>query len=160
MERERYMRSELISLLSGGNAHDSWKTKLASWPEARINLPLPGGKTPNALPLTPWAILEHMRICQLDILEFIRDPEYASPDYPYGYWPAAGEPADRTDWEESLRLFGADFQALIELAENPGSDLFAPLPHAPDYTLFRELLLAADHNSYHLGQLGLFEDLG
>ena len=100
-----------------------------------------------------------MRICQLDILEFIRNPEYDSPDYPYAYWPVAGNPADKTEWEESLRLFGADFQALLALAGNPQSDLFAPLPHAPDYTLFRELLLVADHNSYHLGQLGLFEDL-
>ena len=53
MEREKNMRSELISLLSGGNAHDSWKTKLESWPEGRINLPLPGGKTPNALTVEP-----------------------------------------------------------------------------------------------------------
>ena len=159
MEQEKYIRGELINLISGGNAHDSWKAKLAAWPEKRINLPLPGAKTPNGLPFSPWAVLEHMRICQLDILEFIRDPEYTSPAYPHGYWPVSGNPADPTQWAESLRLFEADFQALIGLAGDQNVDLFAPLPHAPTYTLFRELLLVADHNSYHLGQLGLFEEL-
>ena len=33
------------------------------------------------------------------------------------------------------------------------ADLFAELPWAPGYTPLRELLLAADHNGYHLGQV-------
>ena len=27
------------------------------------------------------------------------------------------------------------------------------IPHAKNYTIFREILLIADHNAYHLGQL-------
>jgi len=36
-------------------------------------------------------------------------------------------------------------------------NLFAKLPHAPQYTLFREILVLASHNSYHLGQLMLMK---
>jgi hypothetical protein len=35
------------------------------------------------------------------------------------------------------------------------TDLFAPLPHAPGYTIFREIVLAADHNAYHIGELAI-----
>jgi hypothetical protein len=34
-----------------------------------------------------------------------------------------------------------------------GTRFFAPLAHAPEYTLLREVLLAADHNAYHVGEL-------
>ena len=32
-------------------------------------------------------------------------------------------------------------------------DLFARIPHGTGQTYLRELLLAADHTSYHLGQM-------
>ncbi|WP_239027873.1 hypothetical protein [Geomonas subterranea] len=31
----------------------------------------------------------------------------------------------------------------------------APLPHAPEYSIFREVLLAADHNAYHIGEVAI-----
>ncbi len=33
---------------------------------------------------------------------------------------------------------------------DPATDLFAPLPLGPKYTVLREALLVADHNAYHL----------
>jgi uncharacterized damage-inducible protein DinB len=42
---------------------------------------------------------------------------------------------------------------MADLVSDPDRDLLAPLPHAEGYTLLREALLVADHNSYHLGQL-------
>ena len=32
-------------------------------------------------------------------------------------------------------------------------DLFATIPHGTGQTYLRELLLVADHNAYHVGQL-------
>jgi len=42
-----------------------------------------------------------------------------------------------------------------KLVTDPSRDLFAPLPHGTGQTLLREVLLVADHNAYHLGQLVL-----
>jgi hypothetical protein len=41
---------------------------------------------------------------------------------------------------------------LQELVSNPKTDFFGPIPHAKEYTVFREILLAADHNAFHLGE--------
>ena len=42
-----------------------------------------------------------------------------------------------------------------KLVSDSSHDLFQPLPHGTGQTLLREVLLAADHNAYHLGQLVL-----
>jgi hypothetical protein len=50
-------------------------------------------------------------------------------------------------------------KALREMVEDPAVDLFAPIPHALRYTLFREILLAADHNAYHIGEIALMRQV-
>jgi hypothetical protein len=49
-------------------------------------------------------------------------------------------------------------QRLIELVRDPDTDLYAPLPHGDKYTVLREMLVAADHNAYHLGEFGLLRE--
>jgi hypothetical protein len=100
-----------------------------------------------------------MRVVQWDILEFIRNPEHVSPDYPDGYWPAPDEKATRGKWKKTVESFRADLQAIEDIAVDAERDLLSPLPHAKDYILVREILLVADHNAYHLGQMGLFRDV-
>jgi uncharacterized damage-inducible protein DinB len=39
--------------------------------------------------------------------------------------------------------------------EDPGLDLTAEIPHGEGRTYLRQVLLVADHNSYHLGQIVL-----
>jgi hypothetical protein len=111
------------------------------------------GKRPRGAPYTPWQQLEHLRICQWDILEYIRNPDHVSPEWPEGYWPAPSPPG-RTAWARSVRGFDADRRALVEMARDPGTDLLARVPADPDGpTVLHELLLVVDHNAYHLGQL-------
>jgi hypothetical protein len=50
---------------------------------------------------------------------------------------------------------GEHMAALRELLMDTKRDLLAPLPHGSGQTLLREVLLAGDHNAYHLGQLVL-----
>jgi hypothetical protein len=45
--------------------------------------------------------------------------------------------------------------ALQNMAQDPAIALFEPIAHAPGYTVYRELLLVADHNAYHTGELAL-----
>lgn len=94
-----------------------------------------------------------MRIAQWDILEFSRNPQHVSPEFPHGYWPPGDAPPDGKAWEKSLAAFRADLRAMQDLVANPAVDLFAPIPHADGQTILREALLVADHNAYHLGQL-------
>ena len=94
-----------------------------------------------------------MRIAQWDILEFCRNPEHVSPEFPAGYWPEGDRPPDEAAWTGALDRFCADRKAMEDLVADPQTDLFAPIPHGSGQTILREALLVADHNAYHLGQL-------
>jgi hypothetical protein len=94
-----------------------------------------------------------MRIAQWDILEYCRNADHVSPDFPDGYWPSEDSPPTASSWDECVDMFCSDLVAMQRLVSDPESDLFAPIPHGEGQTLLREALLVADHNSYHLGQL-------
>jgi hypothetical protein len=98
-----------------------------------------------------------MRIAQWDIIEFIRNPEHVSPKWPEEYWPPLDVDTDEAAWNSSVERFFVDLDAAEEILMDPGTDLYAPIPHALEYTVFREMVLIADHNSYHLGQLVLLK---
>lgn len=141
------LRKELRELLEGGNAHQDFEAAVRDFP-AELR-----GKRPKGLPYSGWELLEHMRIAQNDILEFIRDPAYESPPWPEGYWPAKPAPPSEADWERSVEAFNADRRAILELVTDPKRDLIKPFPHGSGQNLLREALLVADHTAYHLGQL-------
>lgn len=143
------LREHLLYLLGGGGAHTDFETAIARLPRE-----LRGAKPPGA-PHSPWQLLEHMRIAQWDILEFSRNPKHVSPAWPEGYWPATDVPCSDSAWNESLRAFRADLQAIKEVVADPSVNLFSRIAHGEGQTVLREALLAADHNAYHIGQLVL-----
>lgn len=153
MDSDDTVRQQLLFLLHGGNAHMTFDEAVADFPLERIN------QRPANVPYTPWHILEHMRIAQWDILEFIRNPEHVSPNWPEGYWPRPDEEADAGRWQQTLNDFHGDMKALQDLVADPNTDLYAPLPHAPGYTIFREILLVADHNAYHIGEFAILRQV-
>lgn len=141
------LREHVLGLLRGGGAH-------LPFDEAVTELPADlRGVKPRDLPHTPWRLVEHMRIAQRDILDFSRDADYASPPWPQGFWPDGNGPPDDAAWEDSLRQFRADHQAMQDLVRDPATDLVAPIPWGDGQTVLREAMLVADHNAYHLGQL-------
>ncbi len=144
---DRVIREQLLALLEGGNAHMGFDDAVEGFPLDRINTPVPQGS------YLVWHLLFHMRVVQWDILEFIRNPGHVSPDFPDGYWPRPGEQARPAVWEEIANRFRDDLEALKNLVRDPGTDFFSPIPHARDYTILREILLAADHNAFHVGEL-------
>ena len=145
------LRTELAQLLRGGNAHVPIADALRGVPPDAID------ETPDGCPHSLWDLLEHLRIAQRDILDFTRGPEYEEKTWPADYWPDA--PATADDWDRALHAFLADLDALVQIAEDDAVDLTAELPHAPGYTPLRQLLLAADHNAHHLGQVVLLRRL-
>jgi hypothetical protein len=143
----------LENLLRGRGAHMSFDAALEGWPPALR------GRKAAALPYTAWQLLEHMRIAQWDILEFSRDAEHVSPEFPDGYWPSSEAPPDDAAWEKSLSAFRSDLEAMLGLVRSGGERLLQPIPHGTGQTLLREALVLADHNAYHLGQLVLLRRL-
>jgi hypothetical protein len=147
------LREHLLYLLRGGGAHLDFEKAVANLPAQ-----LRGAKPPGQ-PHTPWRLLEHLRICQWDILEFSRNPRHVSPSFPDGYWPKGDAPPDDGAWDRSVAGFRADLKAMQDLVADPATDLFARIPHGEGQTVLREALLVADHNAYHLGQLVLVRRL-
>ena len=143
------LRQHVLYLLNGGGAHLDF--------DAAVNdlaVELRGAK-PEQLPNSPWRIVEHMRICQWDILEFSTNSDHVSPPFPEGYWPDGDAPPNDAAWDQSLTQFRQDLQSMKDLVEAESTDLFAKIPHGDGQTILREALLVADHNAYHLGQLVL-----
>ena len=136
------LRAELVALLHGRNAHVDAATALDGVPPARINDRVEG------FPHSLWDLLEHLRLAQADILEFC-SPGYVKKEWPADYWPAGA--ASPSDWQATHTAFFADLDAFIELART--GDLTSEFAWAPGYTLLRQILLAADHTSHHLGQI-------
>ncbi len=153
MEPNDVLRKQLLALLRGGNAHMSLEEAVADFPMEAIN------RLPPNVPYTPWHLLEHLRRTQKDILDFICDPNYVSPPWPQGYWPAQGEQATPAQWNETIARFQADLKSLDELVENPQTNLTADLPHAPGYTVVREILTVTDHNAYHIGEFAILRQV-
>jgi hypothetical protein len=152
MSTDKALREHVLVLLNGAEAHGDFDEIVAAIPDGvRGARPAPDARS-------PWEVLEHLRIALRDILEFTRNPNHVSPDFPEGYWPKSPEPPDDGAWERSADAFRADMRALSALVEDESMDLFAPIPHGDGQTLLREALLAADHNAYHLGQLALLQD--
>lgn len=146
-DRDKLLREHVRYLLRGGGAHISFSHAVADFPTSLINTRL------GNLPYTPWQVLEHMRIAQWDILEFSRNANHVSPEFPEGYWPRASEEADASSWQKSIGAFLSDLQAMEELVMHPETDLLAPIAHGDGQTILREALLVADHNAYHIGAL-------
>ena len=144
---QKTLKEQVLYLLRGGGAHLSFDEGIEGLP------PTHRAAKPSGVPHSPWRLLEHMRRTQRDIVDFVRDPGYVSPEWPAGYWPPTDGPVDDEEWEASLAAFRTDLVTVQELVADPAADLLMPLPHAPDYTLLREALLVADHNAYHLGEL-------
>jgi uncharacterized damage-inducible protein DinB len=116
------------------------------YPALRNLRPLAGGHS-------VWQELEHMRLAQEDILRYTLDASWTSLPFPEGYWPKATERLTEEAWAASVAAFFADLDEVIKLAEDSTVDLTAEIPHGEGHTYLREILLVADHNAYHLGQI-------
>jgi hypothetical protein len=150
---ESVVRDHLRRFLDAHEAHADLRTALKGLP-AKCR-----GTRPKGCPHSPWELLEHMRIATHDILEFSRDARHISPDWPSGYWPKTPAPPSPAAWEKSVKALEQDLEEVGKLVADPKTELLARIPHGSGQTVFREAMLIADHNAYHLGQLVLVRRL-
>lgn len=141
------LRNLLVEQLSGRHAHVDFKQAVDGLSSKEI------GICPDGFPHSIWELVEHIRIAQRDILEFSRNPEYESPDWPDGYWPENQNPKNSDQWDKSVQAVQDDKKEMVELIKNPETDLLTPIEHGNGQTLFREAILIIDHNAYHIGQI-------
>jgi hypothetical protein len=141
------LREHVVKLLSWEDAHVGFDAAAADLP-AKLR-----GTAPAGLPYSPWQLIEHLRITQHDILDFCRNPGYQEMSWPRDYWPPQPTPPSPAAWDRSIEQFRRDRAELEALARDPAIDLGASIPHGSGQTYLRELLLAADHAAYHIGEL-------
>jgi hypothetical protein len=145
---DKALRDHLLEMLRGGSAHVDLATVVDDFPAK-----LTGAKLKNA-PYTPWQVLEHMRFTVNDLLLFSTDPKYVAPKWPDDYWPAKEAPQPG-EWEASVKALKADLAAFEGMIRDPKANLYAKIPWGDGQTLLREVILAGQHNSYHLGEMVL-----
>lgn len=152
---DRALREQLVEFLRGGSAHAELKSVVDGFPKELLD------KKPKGSPHSAWQLLEHIRIALHDLYDFSTNPNYAQPQWPDDYWPKEAAPPDSHAWDASVRAVKktlADFEALIG---KPETNLYATIPWGQGQTILREVLLAGQHTSYHLGQLvSLRKELG
>lgn len=144
------LRQHVLTLLDGGRAHARARIVVSGFPKRRC------GERPRGAPHSAWQLLEHLRIAQRDILDYCLDPGHVSPDWPDGFWPRSPKPPSTAAWDRSARAFLADLRQCLRVVRNRRIDLLAEIPHA-GVSWLHELLLIADHNAWHLGQLLLLQ---
>ena len=143
------LRAHLVRLLDWEEAHVGLDKAVDGIPAAQR------GSRPRGLEHTPWQLVEHMRIAQKDLLDFCRNKRYSHAlEWPRDYWPAAAGPPDAKAWRASIADFDNDRRKLKRLVRDSRVDLFALVPTGKgNQTYLRAILLVADHNAYHVGQL-------
>jgi uncharacterized damage-inducible protein DinB len=144
---ETALRAQLVKLLDFEDAHVGFDRAVQGIP-VRLRGTVPAGGEHS-----PWQLLEHLRIAQADILEFCRTAKYKEKKWPDDYWPASASPRSASAWTKAIADYRRDRKAFQRLAANTRIDLLATIPHGTGQTYLREILLAADHAAYHIGQI-------
>ena len=141
------LKSDLLEFLESHPAHvDAKKSFQDLYPENRH-------KKVENFSHTIWEELEHIRLAQEDILRYMLEPGWKSPQWPEGYWPDEKVKISNEEWEKSLNGFFNELKEVQEFVKSAKIDLTTKIPHAKNHTYLREILLIIDHNAYHLGKV-------
>jgi hypothetical protein len=148
-------REELAFQLKRGDAHLSFLDAVADFPIEAINV-----RPPN-VDHSFWHLVEHVRICQIDMLDYLRRRDYEALALPEGLWPAPGADASPDQWVESVERFRADLDAVEEFVMDEGTGLWTAAAQAwePSHTPLRTVMMMVDHNAYHAGELSILRQV-
>jgi hypothetical protein len=141
------IRSIVARSLDWEEAHATFDASVANFPEQ-----LRGTRPPN-FPHSGWELLEHIRIAQDDLADFMERADYHQIKWPDDYWPKSPEPPSSAAWDESIAAVRRDREHLKEITLRPTIDYAAKIPWGTGQTYLRTILVAVDHTSYHVGQI-------
>ncbi|MCP5100630.1 MAG: DinB family protein [Chloroflexi bacterium] len=145
------LREQLVNLLTIRQAHMDFEDAVADFPAEHINT-----QPPNC-DYTFWHLIEHIRICQKDILDYIVSDNYQWPTSFSEMWPDKSATTDLAGWNQTIDEFKEDRQKLVGIVIDLTTDLFAPLPNSKhhQHNIVREINIIGSHNAYHTGELGI-----
>jgi hypothetical protein len=147
------LREQLLRLLDGVDAHMPYEAAVRDFPDWAMN------ERPPKVDYTPWHLLEHLRLTQADILDYVTNPAYVEREWPREYWPEPSATATRAGWDATIAGFLADRAALRAFVADERRDLFAVIPGTPGHTLLREVRIVSDHNAYHVGEFAILRQV-
>lgn len=155
MNDNQELRNQLVRMITIRQAHMDFEDAVADFPEDYINT-----RPPNC-DYSFWHLLEHLRIAQLDIIEYILADEYRWPNFPDDYWPDKSIETDLTGWQVTIEQFKNDRQKLVDIINDPEVDLIVPLRNSGEHqhNVLREINIIANHNAYHTGELGILRQV-
>src|SRR5215831_811107 len=106
-----------------------WEQAHATFDAAVKGLaPANRGRRPPNYSHSPWELLEHIRLAQSDLLEFMLNPKYAAPKWPDDYWPTSPEPPSDAAWAASVKAVRRDGQRLQRFTTTARRDLTGKIP--------------------------------
>jgi hypothetical protein len=111
------------------------------------------GRRPEWLAHSPWELLEHLRLAQSDLADFMEKPDYTAPEWPADYWPSSPLPPTSAAWDDCLIAIRADTERIRRITLRPSLDLASRIPWGDGQTYLRTVLVAMLHSSYHVAQI-------
>ena len=116
-------------------------------------------RAPN-VEYTPWHLLEHLRITQVDMLSYMRDGGgYIEIEWPADYWPDKQAETDEAGFQQTIDEFMSDLREMQALVADESFDLFAVIEGSPGHTPYRGIAIIGNHNSYHLGEFAVMRQI-
>lgn len=152
-KNEQSLREQLINLLKGGQAYMTFDESVKDFPVKEMNTNFPNGT------YSAWDLLEHIRITQDDILEFMVNPKYKEKKWPQDYWPGRQNKATKQDWDETIKRYNIDLKNIFNIINDAKTDLYKKIPWGDGQIILREILLVADHTSYHIGEFAIMRQV-
>ncbi len=151
MNNDKELRNQLTRMLTIRQAHIDFEDAVADFPVEYINT-----RPPNC-DYTFWHLLEHIRMCQKDILAYIQSDQYQWPNFPDDFWPDKSTKTDLAGWQRTIENFYTDRQKLAGIINDPAVGLFTPLSNSGKHkhNIVREVNIIASHNAYHTGEFGV-----
>jgi DinB superfamily len=154
-DRDVSTREELIFQLQAGDAHQTFLDAVADFPSDAINV------RPANTGYSFWHLVEHVRYCQWDMLDYLRNPQYRAGVFPEDYWPGLETDASEQQWVDSVESFRGDLSAVEAFVRDADTDLWVAAPQAwePAHTPLRTVMVTIDHNAYHGGEMGILRQV-
>jgi hypothetical protein len=148
-------RDEMVFQLRVGDAHMTFLDSVDAFPLDSINV------APPNVPYTFWHLVEHVRLCQIDMLDYLVNARYEAPRFPDEVWPAPSATASEQQWHDSLASYVADLDRVEDFVRDEGTELWTAAPHAWEqaHTPLRTVMVMVDHAAYHGGEIAILRQV-
>jgi hypothetical protein len=144
---DKKLRKNLLELLTGESAHVNFENTIKNVPAGMR------GKNLSDNVHSIWQEVEHIRIANEDLINYSLNADWKSPEWPKEYWPEPKENISDEEWNHSINAIRKSYKDVKNLINDETVDLTAEIPHGEGRTYLRQILLIADHTSYHLAQI-------